>query len=149
MLRKTASARCGCRCGSGGLARSPCTSDLDSPSPSRGTSGTSWSGWNEPCEWSPPFVDGRYEDGHLVADRELVIARRHGAVPFEAIDAALHRTDIRGRPAITPRTMRHNQVAVPPGQSWAPRKPEWMLVCSAIDRLRLGPIRAQPSRPTR
>lgn len=33
----------------------------------------------------------RDEDCSLVADRELVVARRHGAVPFEAIDAALDR----------------------------------------------------------
>lgn len=39
--------------------------------------------------WSQPLVDGRYEDGRLVADRELVVPRGHGAVPFEAIDAAL------------------------------------------------------------
>jgi AraC-like DNA-binding protein len=35
--------------------------------------------------WSQPLVDGGDEDGCLVADRELVVPRRHGAVSFEAI----------------------------------------------------------------
>jgi hypothetical protein len=41
--------------------------------------------------WSQPLVDGRYQGGCLVADRELVVPRGHGTVPFEAIDAALYR----------------------------------------------------------
>jgi hypothetical protein len=41
--------------------------------------------------WSQPLVDGRDEDGRLVANRELVVARRHSAVPLEAIDPALDR----------------------------------------------------------
>jgi hypothetical protein len=41
--------------------------------------------------WSQPLVDGRDEDGRLIADRELVVSRGHGAVPFEAVDAALDR----------------------------------------------------------
>lgn len=40
---------------------------------------------------SQPLVDGRDEDCSLVADHELVVARRHGVVPFEVIDAALDR----------------------------------------------------------
>lgn len=40
---------------------------------------------------SQPFVDGRDEDGRLVADREFVVPRGHGPVPFEAINAALDR----------------------------------------------------------
>jgi hypothetical protein len=41
--------------------------------------------------WSQPLVDGRYQGGCLVADRELVVPRGHGTVPFETIDAALDR----------------------------------------------------------
>ena len=41
--------------------------------------------------WSQPLVDGRDEDGRFVADREFVVARRHGAVPLEAIDPAFDR----------------------------------------------------------
>ena len=37
---------------------------------------------------SQPLVDGRDEDGRLVADRELVVPRGHGAVPFEEINTA-------------------------------------------------------------
>jgi hypothetical protein len=33
---------------------------------------------------SQPLVDGRGEDGCLVADRELVVSRGHGPVPFYA-----------------------------------------------------------------
>lgn len=40
---------------------------------------------------SQPLVDGRYEDGRLVADRELVIPRGHGTVSFEAMDTAFDR----------------------------------------------------------
>jgi hypothetical protein len=36
-----------------------------------------------------PFVDQSYLDGGLVADGELVISGRRGAVAFEAVDAAL------------------------------------------------------------
>jgi hypothetical protein len=41
--------------------------------------------------WSQPLVNGCDEDGRLVADREFVVARRHGAVSFEAVDPALDR----------------------------------------------------------
>ncbi|MFF4413475.1 hypothetical protein ACFYY8_13155 [Streptosporangium sp. NPDC001559] len=39
--------------------------------------------------WSQPLIDGRYQDSCLVADREFVVPRGHGAVSLEAIDAAL------------------------------------------------------------
>ena len=40
--------------------------------------------------WLEPLVDGRYEDGRLVADRQLVVPRGHGSMPLEAVDAAFH-----------------------------------------------------------
>lgn len=41
--------------------------------------------------WSQPLVDSRDEDGRLIADRELVVSRGHGAMPFETIDATFDR----------------------------------------------------------
>lgn len=41
-----------------------------------------------------PLVDGRDEDGRLVADRELVVSRGDGAVPLEAVDPALDRVTL-------------------------------------------------------
>lgn len=38
---------------------------------------------------SEPLVDGRHEDGRLVANRELVLARGDSPVSVEAVDAAL------------------------------------------------------------
>ncbi|GAA1281699.1 hypothetical protein GCM10009646_81140 [Streptomyces aureus] len=40
--------------------------------------------------WSQPLVDGRDEDGRLIADRELV-SRGHGTMPLETIDATFDR----------------------------------------------------------
>jgi hypothetical protein len=40
---------------------------------------------------SQPLVDGRDEDGRLIADRELVVSRGHGTMPFETIDATFNR----------------------------------------------------------
>lgn len=47
--------------------------------------------WIPPCDGrgSQPLVDGRDEDGRLVADGELVVPRGDRAVALEAVDPAL------------------------------------------------------------